>query len=466
MTEEQILALGPALADFLDRFLFCCGYTQTFAHLGTYCRGLLSDLPRKSVEPIALAAGVPVRTLQEFLRDHAWDHRRVTDLLAAHVADALAGLPDEGGLGAVGLVDETGIVKKGDQTPGVQRQHCGEVGKQENCVVTVHLGVCKGRYKTLLDADLYLPQSWDADRGRCRAAGIPDEVVYRPKWQIALAQWDRAKANGLRFGWLTFDEGYGDKPGFVEGLAGRGQRFVGEVPRSLAVFAARPRPGQAARRADELVRHSPRFTAQPWRTFRLARQTLGPQAWQAKAARVWLSVGGRPSERPYWLVWARNERTAEEKYFVGHAAASARLGKLLRVGFCRWNVEHGLRLSKTELGLRHYEGRHYLGLMRHQALCLLMLSFVADQAGRLRGEKPGGDRRAGVPGPERGLRGVAGGAAGDEPVTVHGGGHRLPPAAEPGGAGVAAAAGGVAVAQPPAGAETTKAVAEETTIAL
>src|ERR1051326_9050636 len=99
MTEQQIEDLGPALADFLDQFLFCCGYTQTFAHLGVYCRGLLSNLERKTAEPIALAAGIPVRTLQEFFRDHAWDHRRLTDLLAAHVADALAGLADEGGLG-------------------------------------------------------------------------------------------------------------------------------------------------------------------------------------------------------------------------------------------------------------------------------------------------------------------------------------------------------------------------------
>jgi SRSO17 transposase len=159
MTEEQIQALGPALADYLDQFLFCCGYTQTFAHLGAYCRGLLSDLPRKSVEPIALAAGVPVRTLQEFLRDHDWDQGQVRDLLQGQVALTLVGLDDPDDLGRIGLIDETGVAKKGTKTPGVQRQWCGERGKTDNCVVTVHLGVAKGRYKTLLDADLYLPQS-------------------------------------------------------------------------------------------------------------------------------------------------------------------------------------------------------------------------------------------------------------------------------------------------------------------
>src|SRR5262249_34359127 len=137
MTEQQLRELGPALSAFLDRFLFCCGYTQTFAHLGTYVRGLLSELPRKSVEPIAFAAGTPVRTLQEFLKDHAWDCRAVCDLLQRHAADVLLRQPDDG-LGAVGIVDETSVVKCGELTPGVQRQYLGCVGKVQNGIVTVH----------------------------------------------------------------------------------------------------------------------------------------------------------------------------------------------------------------------------------------------------------------------------------------------------------------------------------------
>src|SRR5277367_899466 len=103
MTEQQIEELGPALSNFLNRFLFCCGYTQTFAHLGVYCRGLLSNLDRKTCEPIALAAGIPVRTLQEFLRDHDWDEGRVRDLLQGHVAATLPQRPTDG-LGTIGLI--------------------------------------------------------------------------------------------------------------------------------------------------------------------------------------------------------------------------------------------------------------------------------------------------------------------------------------------------------------------------
>lgn len=425
MTPEQIEELGPAFAAYLRPFLFCCDYTQTFALLGVYCRGLLSDLQRKTCEPIALAAGVAVRTLQQFLKDHRWSFERVRTLLQEHVAQTLSSVPTDD-LGSVGLHDETGTVKSGHASPGVQRQYCGEVGKLENSIVTVHTGVARGRYKTLFDADLFLPQSWDADRRRCRQAGIPDDVVYRPKWQIALGQLDRALANGIRLDWFTFDEGYGDKPGYLQGLDDRHLRYVGEVPRSFRCFGTRPRPGQTASRADDLVRHSPLFYQQAWQVVRLARQTLGEQLWEVKAARVWLAWGG---ERTYRLLWAQNRQTGEQKYFVSNAEADEPSARLVRAGFCRWNVEHGIRLSKGEIGFRHFEGRDYTALQRHLTLCCLTLTFVAGRAADLRGEKPGGDPGAGLPWPELGVPAVAGETAGDEPVAVYVRGHLLPPAA-------------------------------------
>lgn len=428
MTPEQIEGLGPAFADYLRQFLFCCDYTQTFDLLGVYCRGLLSDLPRKSAEPIALASGTAVRTLQEFLKDHAWSYRQVRTTLQDHVALVLDALPQDD-LGTVGVVDETGTRKKGTKTPGVQRQHCGELGKVENCIVTVHLAVAKGRYKTLVDAALFLPQSWSHDRDRCRVAGIPDEVVYQAKWQLALRQVLRARANGIGLDWLTFDEYYGAKPGFLRGLDEQGVPYVGEVPKSFRCFTGPPTPGQKGHRADHLTRHSPAFHQQPWQAFRLARQTLGEQEWQAKEARVWLSFGGVPGTGVYRLIWAWNEQTGEEKYFLAGGAAEAPLGLRLRVGFARWNVEHGLRVSKSELGFRHFEGRNYAGLMRHLTLCCVTLTFVAGQAEGLRGEKPGGDGGTGVPGPELCVRGLAGGAAADDPGAVHVNSHLLPPAA-------------------------------------
>jgi SRSO17 transposase len=435
VTEEELDGLGSALDDFLGPYLYCCGYTQTFGHLHTYCRGLLSDLKRKSAEPIALAAGCAVRTLQEFLRDHQWLHSQVRDQLQCAVGTALLGLPDDG-LGNVGLIDETSALKSGTKTPGVQRQYLGCVGKIDNGIVTVHLGVCKARYKTLIDAELFLPEDWANDRDRCQAAGIPEDMVYRPKSQIALEELDRAKANRVQLDWITFDEGYGKAPDFIRGLDDRKLLFVGEVPKSLSCLAVngsgrRPDAQVKGQRADDVVRQSPAFLKQAWVKVQLSRQTVGAQIWEVKAAQVWQMQDKEWSARTYWLIWARNVATGEEKYFLSNAPADAKLQTLVRVAFRRWNVEHTFRVGKSELGFTHYEGRNYTGLMRHQTLCLLMLTFVAGHTERLRGEKPGGDDGAGVQCLEPAEPGVAGEPAGDHAPPAQAGHYRLPPAAEP-----------------------------------
>jgi SRSO17 transposase len=434
MTEQQILALGPALADYLNQFQFCCDYTQTFRHLGTYCRGLLSDLKRKTAEPIALASGTAVRTMQLFLTQHGWDYDRARQLLQQHVAVVVPDLPDDG-TGTVGVIDESGHAKKGEKTPGVQRQYCGELGKKENCIVTVHLAVARERYKTLIDADLFLPLSWDEDRERCKRAGIPDDVHHRPKWQIALEQFERAVANGLHFDWLTFDEAYGAAGGFLAGLGE--QLYVGEVPCSWWCFT-RPQDAEHPSRSDDLVRYSRVFNQQPWGEIRLQRQTLGEQVWKYKAARVWASFRSEPRSESCWLIWVVNEQTGEEKYFVSNAPENARVELLIRVGFRRWNVEHAIRLGKQEIGLKHFEGQDYTALLRHLTLCLLMMGFVAEQAAWLRGGKSGGDGGAGVRGTQRGVAAVAGADARQQRSGLQVERHPLPPETQPGGPPVAA----------------------------
>src|SRR3954464_4073448 len=161
MTEDQVAALGPAFGAYLREFRPCFVTGSTFKPRGPSCRGLLSDLPRKSVEPIALAAGCAVRTLQEFLTHHAWDEGRMRDEVQRRVGrdhlPAPGGKP-AGGVGTVGWVDETSVAKKGDKTPGVQRQYCGASGKADSCVVTVHLACRCGDFMAPLDRDLFLPE--------------------------------------------------------------------------------------------------------------------------------------------------------------------------------------------------------------------------------------------------------------------------------------------------------------------
>ncbi|QEG28669.1 hypothetical protein GobsT_34530 [Gemmata obscuriglobus] len=273
MTGAQLDALAP-----------------TFEHLRTYSRGLLSDLPRKTAEPVALAAGTPVRTLQEFLRDHQWDHAALGHDVPKRIARVL--LAESGAdTGTVGLIDETRAVKKGTKTPGVARQYLGCVGKVGNGIVTVHLGVARGSYRVLLDADLYVPQEWSTDRTRCQAAGIPDQVVYRPKWRMALEQVDRARQNGVHLDWLTFDSEYGKSPAFLRGLDDRLQSFVGDVPSTfscqvVARSGTQPASEVKGQEARHVVRDASAFRSQEWQILRLSRATAEDQVWRVKRARV------------------------------------------------------------------------------------------------------------------------------------------------------------------------------------
>ena len=241
MDADEIRKLKPELLGFLAEFDDCFGRRDTRAHFPKYVEGQLSDLPRKSVEPIALKAGVPVRTLQEFVSQHCWNNDRMRDRVQQ------IAVRDHAGKHSIGLIDETSFVKKGEKTPGVQRQHCGAVGKHENCIVTVHLGYARDDFHCLIDGDLFLPESWSNDRERCREAGVPEDVVYRPKSEIALELHARAKANGVHFEWITFDEWYASKPEFLRTLDRRGQTFVGEVHKHFSAWIEPPRTTQRGR---------------------------------------------------------------------------------------------------------------------------------------------------------------------------------------------------------------------------
>jgi SRSO17 transposase len=395
MNENELRALGPTLADYLHCYLFCCDYTQTFAHLGTYTRGLLSDLKRKTAQDIAMKGGTPVRTMQEFLRDHVWDEDRVKQLHQQHTKEQLAAIDPGDDLGTIGLIDETSAQKKGTKTPGVKRQHLGCVGKIENGIVTVHLGVNRGRYKCLIDDDLFLPEDWSNDRPRCREAGIPDSVIYRPKWKIALEQIARARGNGVVFDWMTFDEGYGKSPEFIFALDADARKlpFVGEVPKTLSCLAVnrsgeRPQKKVKGRHAEEVVRSGSLFRSQSWQVYRLPRETMQDQVWRVKAARVWLHSKKGWSEKSYWLIWASNDETGEEKFFLSNAPPDAKIETLVRVAFRRWNVEHSFRVAKGELGFADFEGRNYTALLRHMSLCLVAMGFAAEHTERLRKKNP------------------------------------------------------------------------------
>jgi SRSO17 transposase len=397
MDAAQIRRLGPMLDRFLAHFADCFSRRPTREHLTAYVRGLLSDLPRKSAEPIALDQDVPVRTLQEFLGAHRWDHGRLRDRLQQLVAH------DHASEHSVGTLDDCGCPKKGDKTPGVQRQYCGATGKVDNCVVTVHLGYAAEDFHCLLDSDLYLPQSWAADRPRCRRAGIPDGLTYRPKWQIALELYDRAVANGVRFAWLTFDEGYGGKLGLLRGLRQRRQRYVAEVPRTFHGWLALPAltdagrwAGEPARPVGDLLTSDARLRDQPWVAYRVKDGHKGPVVWEVKHAVLFPAREDGDPGWPLHLVAARYALDrAEVKYFVSNAPPGTPVETLLLVAFSRWRIERCFEDGKTELGLDHFEGRTYTGLIRHQRLVALAHLFCARVCRRWGEKQP---RPDGLPG--------------------------------------------------------------------
>jgi SRSO17 transposase len=415
MDADQIRRLKPELTRYLKRFDHCFARRQSRGHFPTYIQGQLSELPAKSCEPMALAAGVPPRNLQEFLAHYRWDEGCMRQTLQEIVSREHAG-PN-----SIGVIDETSDVKKGDKTPGVQRQWCGKVGKKENCIVTVHLGYATGDFHCLVDGELFLPESWSEDRERCRAAGIPDEVVYRPKWQIALELYDRARAGGMTFDWLTFDEGYGSKPLFLQGLHERGQCFVAEVPLTFSCWTRAPsvteRPyrksgrgrgrktprvksGESSPRSVEQVFwFSESMKARPWKKYHIKESDKGPIVWEAKQTRITMKNGaGLPGVRLHLIV-ARNALDRNElKFFVSNAPASTSVETLLLVAFSRWRVERCFQDQKQEIGLDQWEGRHYRGLKRHLILSCVSYLFLARVRGKLRGEKSRVDR---VPGPRR-----------------------------------------------------------------
>lgn len=416
MDADTVLRIKSALTRYLHEFDGCFGRVTARQHLDTYVEGQLGPLPRKSIEPMADAAGVAPRNLQEFLSLYRWDESAMRDRLQQLVARRHAHEH------SIGILDETSFAKKGNQTACVQRQHCGATGKTDNCVVSVHLGYATPDFHTLLDGELYLPEkTWHEDRDRCQAAGIPDDVVYRSKWRIGLGQVERARRNGLFLDWLTFDEGYGGKPPFLRELDGIGQKYVGEVPVSFTVWTIRPevlyrehandrfgRPRKFPRlkrknnpkvEVRHVAQHSPLFRREDWQTYHVKDGHKGPMVWKAKRLPVWLEDDNGLPTRPDHLLVAFNVLEPEKlKYFLSNGPEDTPIQTLLLVAFGRWKIERMFEDGKGELGLDHFEVRKFGSIGRHLILSCVSYLFLAEFHQAHRGEKPRPDDLPGADG--------------------------------------------------------------------
>ena len=400
MNAKTIKNMGRKLRTFLAEFDDCFSRTEQRQHLQTYVNGQMSDLERKSIEPIALAANVPPRTLQYFLSASPWDGPRLRDRAQWIVAR------DHSHPRAVGIIDESGNPKKGNHTCGVQWQWCGNTGKTDNCVVAVHLAYAVDDFQCLLDSDLYLPREWANDPVRRKEAGVPEDVVYRKKADIALEQVGRALANGIRFSALTFDEFYGRDHEFLDGLNALGQDYVGEVPSDFTGWLHQPqvlhKPTAAQTRKKGRKRHFPRlarkalpacevrnlavyspvFAKQKWQRFRIKDGEKRPVVWEVKYARFYRKHGqdGLPGAA-HTLIVARNVlEPSEVKYFLSNrlvGSPGVTLQWLLWVAFCRFPIERCFELGKDQLGMDHFEVRSWDAIHRHFYISQLSLLFCA-----------------------------------------------------------------------------------------
>lgn len=400
MDAKTIKNMGRKLGTFLAEFDDCFSRTDQRRHLQTYINGQLSDLERKSIEPIALAANVPPRTLQYFLSTAPWDGPRLRDRLQWIIAR------DHSHPRAIGIIDESGNPKKGKHTCGVQRQWCGNTGKIDNCVVAVHLAYTVDDFCCLLDSDLFLPEKWADDPDRRKVAGIPEDVVYRKKTKVALEQISGAVKNGIRFSALTFDEFYGRDREFLDGLDALGQDYVGEVPSDFTGWLhpvqllQKPTPAQRRKKGQKrhfpclprkalpacevrnLAVYSRVFQKQKWKKFHVKDSEKGPVVWEVKYACFYRKHGGNglPGST-HTLIVARNVLDPSEiKYFLSNrlvGSPGVTLQWLLWVAFSRSPIERCFEIGKRELGMDHFEVRSWPAIHRHFYVSQLSQLFCA-----------------------------------------------------------------------------------------
>ena len=212
--------------------------------------------------------------------------------------------------------------------------------------------------------------------------------------------------NGIRFSWITFDEGFGKVPAFWFSLDALGLRTVGEVPANFRCWPTEPQYDSlqgpfASKEVQNVVRHSPVFYQQDWQKIKVKDTTRGKQVWYVKATRVQLVDGDGsrsfPTDRRYWLILARNAKSEEVKYFVSNAPANAKIEDIMRAGLARWHVEKWFERAKQLAGFGKFEVRKYVGLIRHWLCSRIAMYFLAVQTRRLRGEKSADHLRAGGP---------------------------------------------------------------------
>jgi SRSO17 transposase len=347
-----------------------------------YVRSLMAPLERKNGWTISEATGArSPDSVQWLLSGADWDPDLLRDDLRRWVAEEL-GDPD-----GVLVIDDTGFLKKGTKSAGVQRQYSGTAGRIENCQIGVFLAYATLAGRTLLDRELYLPKSWTEDRDRCTEAGVSAEVGFATKPELAETMLHRALDAGVPAAWVTGDEAYGQVSALRRSLVERGMSYVLAVPSNQRVHPADSGSGPREGRIDDAVAAlDPRC----WTTITVGAGAKGPRTYQWARARV-RPLPAERGEPEHWLL-ARRSLTdpTDLAYYLAAAPAKTPLRELARIAGVRWAIEETFQTAKNEVGLDHYQVRRYPGWYRHITLAMLAHAFLTITLASTRSREKGG----------------------------------------------------------------------------
>ncbi len=390
---------------YLDELAEAAGHADRAVPMGLYCTGLLLPGERKSVEPMAARlAPDNVRRMHQSLHHlvstAAWED----EVLLRRVRDSVLPAMTRKDAVVAWIVDDTGLPKKGSHSVGVVRQYCGQTGKQDNCQVAVSLSVATWQVSLPIAWRLYLPEIWAGDPERRNKAGVPEEVGFRTKLEIALDQIRQAIAEGLPQGTVLADPAYGNDTGFREALAAMELNYVVGVQSSTTVWPPGAGPlspppwkggrGRPAHRLRRDAEHAPAsakqlvlsLPARAWKTVAWRQGSRRPLRSRFAAVRV------RPAHRDHklhqpraeeWLLieWPRGE-AEPRKYWLSNLPAFIALRNLVALGKQRWIIERDYQELKQELGLGHFEGRGWRGFHHHATLAIAAYGFLVAERSR------------------------------------------------------------------------------------
>ncbi|WP_167538286.1 IS701 family transposase [Streptomyces albofaciens] len=366
MTERAAAQWDLELDDLLITIGHRFGRVELRRRMRDYVRGLLAPVARKNSWQLAEQAGHATPDgLQHLLAGAKWQPDDIRDDLQQYVADQLG--EDEGVL----IVDDTGFLKKGSTSAGVQRQYSGTAGRTENCQIGVFAAYASRRGRALVDRELYIPKSWAEDETRCRAAKIPEAQAFATKGQLARRMVLRALASALPVTWVTADSAYGQEDRLRRLLEQSGVGYVLAVPKSQSTVGCP--------RIDHLFAQAP---AEAWQTLSCGDGAKGPRIYHWAAVRLpAVAEFDYQGDVPFRMRWALARRSMsrpdEIAYYLAYGPLEATVRELVRIAGSRWAIEECFQAAKNECGLDQYEVRRYVGWYRHITLAMLAHAFLA-----------------------------------------------------------------------------------------